>query len=184
MRIVCGQLRCVTGALWCRCVWICAHAHVSCMMVILCFNVNVSIMSRVPSLMSSNYILPMHTVHPHAKTDRRKRSGRRHITSDGINGPRSAQDRRIQQAHIHHAHGNLLERREMCGMCTTRAHSAGVRAAAELAAAARTASPRAAMRPRRPLDARARRGLDERLDAASGLLGGRRAARHACRHST
>ena len=117
----------------------------------------------------------MHTVHPHSKTDRRKRPGRRRITSDGINRTYSAQDRYIQRAHIQHAQSDLHERREVRGVRTHRAHSAGARAAAELAAAARTAPSRAAMRPRRRLVARARRRLDARVHAAAAAPGARRA---------
>ena len=107
------------------------------MMVLLCSHVNVSVKSRLPSLVRSNYIFSMHTVQPHSKTDRRKRPGRRRITSDGINRTYSAQDRRIQRAHIHDAHGDLHERREVRGVRTSRAHSADAREAAAHAAAAR-----------------------------------------------
>ena len=72
--------------------------------------------------MSSNYIFSLHIAQPHAKTDRRKRPGRRHITSDGIAHTRhvcdahttGAQDRYIQRAHIQHAHGDLHAR---CAGC-------------------------------------------------------------------
>lgn len=128
-----------------------------------------------------------HTVQPHAKTGRRKRPGRRRGTSAASNactGHRTDTYNDVQRARLRHAHGGVRERCGVRGVRATPAHSAGARVGAARAAAGRTAAPRAAERPGRRCGARARRCLDERLDAAAGLPGGRRAARHARRHRT